>query len=335
MTIKDIAREAGCAVSTVSRALNDHPDVSEETKRRIRQIVARSGFVPNSNARQLKVQQSKSIAVIVKGVANTFLADVLAQLQQHIARTDYAVAVQYIGEKDSELDAMERVRRELKPCGIVFLGGSARALAQRLAAAPMPCMLATTVAPDIQAPGLSMVGVDDRAAGRLAAQYLLAQGHRQLGVIGGDNAPSTVSALRAQGFAEACAEAGVVWEEALYEGEEFSAQGGYRAAQRLLERRPEVTALFCLSDLQAMGAIRAAEDRGRAVPRQLSVLGFDGLELGRYYVPRLATMRQPRADIARLSAELLLGQIERREKAQTMILEAALEPGESVARREE
>ena len=133
----------------------------------------------------------------------------------------------------------------------------------------------------------------------------------------------------------ACAEAGVVWEEALYEGEEFSAQGGYRAAQRLLERRPEVTALFCLSDLQAMGAIRAAEDRGRAVPRQLSVLGFDGLELGRYYVPRLATMRQPRADIARLSAELLLGQIERREKAQTMILEAALEPGESVARREE
>ena len=84
---------------------------------------------------------------------------------------------------------MERVRRELKPCGIVFLGGSARALAQRLAAAPMPCVLATTVAPDIQAPGLSMVGVDDRAAGRLAAQYLLAQGHRQLGVIGGDNAP--------------------------------------------------------------------------------------------------------------------------------------------------
>ena len=107
MTIKDIAREAGCAVSTVSRALNDHPDVSEETKRRIRQIVAHSGFVPNSNARQLKVQQSKSIAVIVKGVANTFLADVLAQLQQHIARTDYAVAVQYIGEKDSELDALE------------------------------------------------------------------------------------------------------------------------------------------------------------------------------------------------------------------------------------
>lgn len=335
MTIKDIAREAGCAVSTVSRALNDHPDVSEETKRRIRQIVARSGFVPNSNARQLKVQQTKSIAVIVKGVGNTFLADVLAQLQQHIGRTDYAVAVQYIGEKDSELAALERVRRELKPRGIVFLGGSAGALARHLAAVPMPCVLATTVTPGLEVPGLSMVGVDDRAAGRLAGQYLLGQGHRRLGVIGGDNAPATVSALRAQGFAEACAAAGVPWEAELYEGEEFSAEGGYRAAARLLERRPEVTALFCLSDLQAMGAIRAAEDRGLAVPRRLSVLGFDGLELGRYYVPRLATMRQPRADIARLSAGSLLGQIERGEKAQTVILEAALEPGESVARREE
>ena len=124
MTIKDIARESGYAVSTVSRALNNHPDVSTQTKEKINAIVAAHQFVPNSNARQLKQQNSKSIAIIVKGSLNAFFAGIIEQMENWIAQTEYGVQVHYVEEDADELLAAEHLCRELKPLGILFLGGN-------------------------------------------------------------------------------------------------------------------------------------------------------------------------------------------------------------------
>ena len=123
MTIKDIARLSGCAVSTVSRALNDHPDVSEETKARIKQIVAENKFVPNANAKHLKQQVSNNIIVVVKGTFNLFFAVIIERIQADVGRAGYGVVLHYYDEDINEVRMAERLCRESKPKGLIFLGG--------------------------------------------------------------------------------------------------------------------------------------------------------------------------------------------------------------------
>ena len=123
MTIKDIARLSGCSVSTISRVINDRPDVRPETKEKVLQMMRESGFVPNTNARQLKIQQSRSLVFVVKGTRNIFFSDFLVQLQRAATLYGYNGIVSYLDENANEIDAAEKILREIKPKGIIFLGG--------------------------------------------------------------------------------------------------------------------------------------------------------------------------------------------------------------------
>ena len=185
MTIKDIARLSGCSVSTISRVINDRPDVRPETKEHVLAIMRQVGFVPNSNARQLKIQQSRSVVFVVKGTHNMFFADLLVHLQQVVGMYGYSGIVSYLDEDADEVAAVEKVLREVKPKGIIFLGGNVEHFRQGFGTIPVPAVLATVVSPDLDFPNLSMVGVDDQAAAYQAVTSLIAQGHRRICVIGG------------------------------------------------------------------------------------------------------------------------------------------------------
>ena len=191
MTIKDIARESGYAVSTVSRALNDHPDVSREAKEKIKAIVAAHKFVPNSNARQLKVQQNRSIIIVVKGAFNMFFAAILERMQSLISCSGYSAEVHYLDEDADEVLVGEQLQRERKPLGFIFLGGNTCRFEARFSAIAVPSVLATTLADHLNFGNLSSVGIDDTAAGRRAARFLLSRGHRRIAVIGGSRALQT------------------------------------------------------------------------------------------------------------------------------------------------
>ncbi|HJB21840.1 MAG TPA: LacI family transcriptional regulator [Candidatus Fournierella merdavium] len=330
MTIKDIARESGYAISTVSRALNDHPDVSEEAKRRIAAIVAEKGFVPNSNARQLKRQQAKSVAFIVRGTSNLFFAGMLVELQRLVGEAGYEGVVEYVGETADEVAAAQRVCRELKPRGIIFLGGDSRNFQAGFSNIDLPCVLATTVSDELHFPNLSMVGVDDRAAGAAAIDYLAARGHRDILVLGTDPERSSPGKMRLEGVRQGLAAHGIPFDPARFVQTEFSMDGGYAAMKAFLETGDRVTAVFAMSDVTAIGAARAILDAGLAIPGDISLLGFDGIPMARFYNPQLATMRQPAAEIARTSVRLLLQCVERRKPAATVLLQAAPAPGGSV-----
>ena len=186
------------------------------------------------------------------------------------------------------------------------------------------------MSPELHFDNLSCVGVDDVAAGREAFRYLYAKGHRRIAVIGGKRELSFISALRYEGFCQAAQEAGIPHPETLYQRTSFSLESGYRAMQRLLERDREITAVFCMSDLIAIGAMRAIHDAGLSVPDDISVLGFDGIQMGRFYTPQLATIRQPQQDIANKSVELLCAQMEKQAAPANVVLPLALLDGESV-----
>ena len=330
MTIKDIARESGYAVSTVSRALNDHPDVSREAKEKIKAIVAAHKFVPNSNARQLKVQQNRSIIIVVKGAFNMFFAAILERMQSLISCSGYSAEVHYLDEDADEVLVGEQLQRERKPLGFIFLGGNTCSFEARFSAIAVPSVLATTLADHLNFGNLSSVGIDDTAAGRRAARFLLSRGHRRIAVIGGNRAVSSISDQRYQGFLQGFADEGLSHDEALYQKANYNLGSGYRAMNKLLARDAGFTAVFCMSDIMAVGAMRASQMRGSAF-RRISPYWADGIELGQYVVPRLATVSQLQQEIADQSVALLLGQIEKAAPPQTRVVSTGLLEGESVA----
>ena len=329
MTIKDIARISGCSVSTISRVINDRPDVRPETKERVLEVMREAGFVPNTNARQLKIQQSRSLVFVVKGTRNIFFSDFLVQLQRAATLYGYSGIVSYLDENANEIDAAEKILREIKPKGMIFLGGSVANFQKGFANISVPSVLATLVSDKLDFPNLSMVGVDDRAAAYQAVSYLIQQGHRKIAVLGGP-ATSYPSMMRRQGAQQAMEDAGIRFEDKLYGLSNYDFESAYHAMNGLLARRAEFTALFAMSDVIAFGAIRALVSAGLRVPEDVSVIGFDGITMSRYCVPVMTTIVQPSEQIALQSIELLIRQIEHGASARTVTLQPELQQGESV-----
>ena len=298
MTIKDIARLSGCSVSTISRVINDRPDVRPETKEKVLQMMRESGFVPNTNARQLKIQQSRSLVFVVKGTRNLFFSDFLVQLQRAATLYGYSGIVSYLDENANEIDAAQKILREIKPKGMIFLGGSVANFQQGFANITVPSVLTTLVSDELDFPNLSMVGVDDRAAARTAVSHLIAQGHRKIAVLGGPTT-SYPSRMRRLGAQDAMEDAGLTFDDRLYGLSNYDFESAYHAMNSLLARRADFTAL-------------------------------DGITMSRYCVPVMTTIVQPGEQIALQSIELLVRQIEHGAPAQKITLQPELQVGESV-----
>ena len=305
MTIKDLAAQTGYSVGTISRVLNNQPHVSELARETILKAAEESGFQLNANAKQLKQQHSTSILVICKGKANELFDCLLVALQARVAMTHYPLIVDYIDEADNEVRRAVQLCLEKKPLGILFLGGNQEHFRQDFPHISVPCVLVTNSAADLSFPNLSSVASDDEAAATMVIDHLVALGHKKIGIIGGNRQYSDTTVLRYNGCVKAMANHGLPFTEEQYETARFSYEDGFRAARTLLERVPDSTALFALSDVLAIGAIRSLNDMGKRVPEDISVVGFDGLAIGEFLVPRLSTVAQSVEELADRSLELL------------------------------
>lgn len=311
MTIKDLAAVTGYAVGTVSRALNDHPNVSDKARKAILQAAEEYGFQLNINAKQLKQTSSNTILVIVKGTGNEFFTEMLEYLQPLIARTRYQLVVDYLDEDQNEVIRAVQLCREKKPLGILFLGGNAKNFAADFDKIDIPCVEITNDASTLAYTNLSSVTTDDREAARCAIDTLVAAGHRKIAVIGGDRSTSDISRLRYEGCCLSFEEHGISFDpQKDYQGVRFSCEDGYRATQKLLKSGCDYTAIFAISDVMAIGAIRALWEAGKKVPEDVSIMGLDGLALGKYLIPQLSTVQQDFRTIVLRSVEILLDAIE-------------------------
>ncbi len=311
MTIKDLANQTGYSVGTVSRVLNNQPHVSELAREVILRAAKESGFQLNANAKQLKQQHGTSILVICRGNNNELYSMLLAAIQSRVARMNYPLMVDYIDESDNEVLRAVQLCREKKPLGILFLGGNKEHFLADFHHISLPCVLVTSGAEDLPFPNLSSVTADDRLAARMAIAHLGELGHRNIVVLGGNRTYSGMTRQRYQGCLEAFRALGLEFaEETHYETARYSYDDGYRAAQELRRRNPNFTALFAMSDVMAIGAIRGLRDIGCRVPEDVSVMGFDGLPIGDYIVPRLATISQDVGALAERSLALLRHNIE-------------------------
>ena len=331
MTIKDIARMSGVGVTTVSRVLNDHPDVSEETRRRVLAVVAEQGFQPNTNARHLKQQSSASIAVIVKGTMNMLFADLVERCQQLLQDAERDAAVYYLDEDANEVAYALQLCRERKPLGVMFLGGDLEFFQAAFGQITVPCVLLTNSARELPFPNLSSLTTDDEEAAYRVVRYLADRGHKNIGLVGGNWSCTQISYRRVLGCQRAFDELSLPFDARRCEPCRYSLSDAYDTTKRLLERCPELTALFCVSDVMAMGAIRAIRDLGRRVPEDISVVGYDGIPLSRFSVPRLTTVRQDTQQLARQGVDLLLRNLQRSRPPVHGVVPFQLIDGESVA----
>ena len=311
MTIKDLAAITGYAVGTVSRALNDHPNVSDKARKAILEAAEEYGFQLNVNAKQLKQTTSNTILVIVKGTGNEFFTEMLEYLQPLIARTRYQLVVDYMDEDHNEVIRAVQLCREKKPLGILFLGGNAKNFAADFDKIDIPCVEVTNDASTLAYTNLSSVTTNDREAARCAIDTLVAAGHREIAVIGGDRNTSDISRLRYEGCCLSFAEHGISFDpQKDYQGVRFSCEDGYKATKKLLKNGSAYTAIFAISDVMAIGAIRALWEAGKRVPEDVSIIGLDGLALGKYLVPQLSTVQQDFRTMVLRSIEILLDAIE-------------------------
>lgn len=331
MTIKDIAKEAGYSVGTVSRVLNGSENVSEEARQKVMEVVEKHHFQLNNNAKLLKQQSSQGIAIIIKGTQNMLFAALVEQMQTLIEKRGYASMMFYIEEDDNEVQIACQICQERRPLGILFLGTNKEYFLESFHRITVPCVMVTNSAEGLEAENLSWVTTDDKVAAKVAVEHLFSLGHKNIGVLGGNVEKSYTSFCRFMGAKEAFEEYEQFFDaERQYVPAYFSISEGYRAMEKLLEKMPEVTAVFAMADVMAIGAIRAICDRGMRVPEDISVVGFDGIDIGRYMMPRLTTIRQHREAIANRSVEVLLGCIEGQMKNVHEIEAFHLVPGESV-----
>ena len=329
-TIRDIAQMAGVSVTTVSRVLNDRPDVSKATQEKVRQVMEACHFVGNANARGLKQAESDLVAVIIRGRRNPFLNELAETMLQCARDSRAAFIVEHIDERADEFRQARKLISERRITGIVFVGSRIDARCEALKDVGIPMLFTTVSTEGTGMAHASSVCIDDRRMAREGINALLDRGHERIVVFGGAREGDDSLALRAQGVKEALEARGYALEGDRYVETRLTLADSHAAALDYFRRHPEADAAFCMSDTAAMGVIRALHDLGRRVPEDVSVLGIDGVDMDEYLTPRLSTIAQPVQELARQSVEVLRDMIERGAPARHVTVNAELILRESV-----
>ena len=339
MTIKDIARKCKVGVSTVSRAINNHPDINPETKQMVMDVIRETGYVPNNSARNLKRVDAKCIAVLIKGITNPFFSTAIQVIEAEVQKKKYAMVMQHVDAYENELDVALELIKEKRLRGIIFLGGTYHHEPKQLAKLNVPfafCTIETEQEKDA-ARIYSNVAVDDRVESRKMVDYLLDLGHRRIAIITEGLEAGSVGQLRLEGYKEAlCAKKLEIDENLILEVKEksdpYSMENGYKAMRNFLSSGTDFTAVFAIADTLAVGACRALHEAGLKVPEDVSVAGFDGMPIGRFYTPQLTTISQPVEKMAEKATKLLLDVIEEKAEHEHIVCPAELIIRESTGR---
>lgn len=303
-TLRDIALIAGVSGATVSNVLRNRGFVGAETSSRVREVAQRLGYRPNPMAQALANGRAPTIAMVFSDLANPFYSMFALEAERAARRRDHFLLVCHAAKPDGTLDTAYLGAVAGRLSGGVLILGSDLGRADLLSAVPngVPTVLAMWE-DAADHPSLPCVTLDFREAGRLAADHLLALGHRRIAVLAGARGDRVSHGARLEGATARLREAGVLGGATL---EEDSIGGGHRAAMRLLEAEPRPTAILATNDLLGIGAIQAAGERGLAVPRELSVVGITDIWLAAEMRPALTTVDIDTRRIADASVNALL-----------------------------
>lgn len=303
LTIRDIAREAGVSINTVSRALNDKPDISVETKERVLETVKRLGYRPNRLARGLRSNKTGTIGVIVADIANPYFAALVKGVEKAAKEHNYSIILQDTDENyEKEREAVRTILAEQVDGLLITPVQTGKETIIELQESGLPFVLLGRWFDELEA---DYVATDDIQGGFLATEHLIKQGHERIALLGG---PPYISSAkeRFQGYKKALDQYGIELDEGLVRSGAITMKDGYTIAKALLSTKPRPTAIFAYSDFVALGIVKAIREVGLKIPGDIAIVGYDDIEFSSCLEVPLTTVRIPKREIGRQAVEILL-----------------------------
>jgi len=311
LTLEDIAKQAGVSRSTVSRVVNNHPNVSDDVRKRVIEVIQNTGYHPNAAARTLASQRSWTLGLVLPHSVSFFFKDpYFAHLTKGIAQAcnqyDYTLALFLVDSKEDEKKIFTRISRKGLLDGVLVQTGhhGDQQINGLLANVDIPQVaLGRLVSSD----NVNYVDIDNINASHHAITHLIRLGRQRIGTITGP-IQSTVGLDRKAGYIKALSERGIKVNDALIIEGDFTEMGGYYAMKKMLPAKPD--AVFVASDTMAIGAMRAAREAGLNIPGDVAFVGFDDLPIATLSDIKLTTIRQPVVQFGIRAVELLIDMIE-------------------------
>ena len=310
LTLDDIAKLAGVSRSTVSRVVNEHPNVRASVRSRVLRVIESTGYQPNAAARTLASQRSRMLGLVLPRSVSSFFSDpYFPRLTQGVAQAcnqyDYTLGLFLISTKEDEEKIYPRISRKGLLDGLLVQAGKiGDHLIDQLMDSNVPFVIAGRPS---QTHDVSYIDVDNVEAAQNAVSHLVRLGCQRIGMISGMPL-STVSVDRKEGYCRALTERGRDLEANLIAEGDYTEAGGYYAMQKLLSAKPD--AVFASSDLMAIGAMRAVREAGLRIPEDIALVGFDDLSMAASTNPPLTTIRQPISQFGFSAVEILIDLIE-------------------------
>ena len=333
MTIKDIARLAGVSVSTVSRVLNNHPDVSEDAIKKVMAVVQKYNYIPNTSARNLGMSSSDNIGLVVRGISNPFYTKIITAIGDKIEKSGYTMVMQQITTDEDELRIAAMMEKDKRLQGLILLGGHLNHTKEQVASINVPfvCCTFSNVYGDLDNKQYSSVCIDDEENAFNAVKELYKKGHKKIAVLLSDVDDGTVSQVRYAGYRRALREFGISEDENLIIPiHSFNIADAYHEMGNWLKKGIDFSALFCISDNMAMGAMKALREAGKKVPDDVAVIAIDGIEASEYTNPVLSTFCQPMEQIGIKAVNVLVDIIDNGGTHKHLTLPTTLREGETL-----
>lgn len=305
VTIRQVAREAGVSTQTISRVINNRPDVAPETRLRVERVIARLGYRPSAIARSLIHQRSYTLGVVATGLDYYGPSHTLIGIEKQVRAQGYSLLLDLLHHPETE--DVERILNRLltrQVDGILWAVpeiGNNRAW---LHTTDLHLQVPVVFLSMDPRPDLALAVIDNRRGGRMATEHLIAQGCQHIGIITGP-LDWWESRQRQLGWQDALQAAGLAAEERQIVEGNWSAASGERGIRVLLEQFPEIQAVFASNDQMALGVLQAAHSLGRHIPRDLAVVGFDNIPESAFFWPALTTVDQPLVELGCKAVEKL------------------------------
>ena len=334
MNIKDIANLAGVGVSTVSRVLNNHTDVKQETRERVLEIIRANNYIPNNSARILKQSNTKNIGILVKGVFNPFFSEILKSINVEIQQAGYTVILQHYESEVSDVGTLLGFIKEKRLQGLICLGGNFLDLTDSdLVEVKIPVILISAGLGNTDHKDLtrcSSISIEDSKAAFMGTDYLIKCGHKNIALVLGGKKDYGISRERYIGYSSALEANGIEINEDYIIYGSYECEMTYEKTKELLSHYPEVTAIFAISDIMATGAAKASFNMNRKIGQDISIIGFDGMDVAKFYEPSITTIKQPKKEMSKQSIKLLFELLEGKTTNKHIRLDVQLVEGESV-----
>ena len=305
-TMKDVALQANVSTATVSRALMKPEKVSQATRNRVEQAALEVGYLPQLQGRNMKRNESRTILVIVPDICDPFFSEVIRGIEVTAAAQGYLVLIGDCAHQNQQEKTFIDLIITKQIDGMLLLGSRLPFDASIEEQGNLPPMvMANEFAPEL---GLPTVHIDNLTASFNAVNYLHELGHQRIGCIAGPE-EMPLCHYRLQGYVQALRRCGITVDPHYIARGNFTFEAGSTALEQLLALPQPPTAVFCHSDIMALGALSYAKRRGLKIPDDLSIIGFDNISLAEFCDPPLTTVSQPRFDIGREAMLLLLNQL--------------------------